>query len=184
MEQLTHGFQVSILRNEKGEALAHEKGNPEYKVSYYVRAPKFRVVVFKGGGGRAWVYKKFLQVIEENGSINYVQEYGGSSAGALFAALAAMPLKRIEREKIVDELNFHRDILDDSIYSKIYHVIMSPLYLVAKPFEWTSRIFSFLGNQLNKISFGKILGYPLNFIAGIFNFVSIFTHPPRFGWFL
>lgn len=177
MEQLTHGFQVSIQKDDKDQPILDAKGNHQFKVNFFVRAPKFRVVVFKGGGGRAWVYKKFLQVIEENGSIDYVKEYGGSSAGALFAALAAMPLKRMEREKIVDELNFHRDILDDSFFSKLYHFIMSPLYLVSKPFEWTSRLLGFLGNQFNKISFGKLIGFPLNFIAGIVNFIAIVTHP-------
>ena len=175
--QLSHGFRVSIKRNETGQPLLDEKRNYQFNFIYYVRAPQFRVVVFKGGGGRAWVYKKFLQIIEENGLIDYVKEYGGSSAGSLFAALAAMPLKRTERETIVDELDFHKDILDDSLSAKIYHVVMSPLYLISKPLEWIARGLDWAAGHINKIRIGKIIGYPLQFIAGLFHFGSVITHP-------
>lgn len=176
-QQLSHGFQVSIKRDDLGKPLLDEKEKYQFNFIYYVRAPKYRVVVFKGGGGRAWVYKKFLHIIEENGLIDYVKEYGGSSAGALFAALAAMPLKRIERERIIDELEFHKDILDDSRSAKLYHFVMSPLYIISKPLEWTARLLNWIAGQANKALIGKIIGYPLIFIASIFKFASIITHP-------
>lgn len=172
-----HGFKIHLVKDADGNPIKNADGNYQLNFTYYVRAPKFRVVVFKGGGGRTWVYKKFLHIIEENGIINDVKEYGGSSAGALFAVLAAMPLEYQEREIIVDQLEFHKDILDDSFASKTYIVVTCPFYLVSKPLEWISKIFAKVAEKCNPYLLGKFIGWPLNIIAGIFCLVSTITHP-------
>lgn len=154
----SHGFKVSPSQDKKDHL----------NYTYFVRAPQFRVIVFKGGGGRVWVYKKFLHMLEKNGLIDEVKEYGGSSAGALFAVLAAMPLKHKERERIIDEMKFHRDILDDSFGSKIYKFITSPLYLISTPLSWIARAFEFAAG---------FLGFPMSIISSVVKFVSIITHP-------
>ncbi len=152
------------------------KGN-HLRYTYFVRAPRFRAIVFKGGGGRTWVYQKLLHMLQENGLIDHVKEYGGSSAGALFAVLAAMPLKHEERARMIDGLKFHHDILDDSTASKIYQCLTFPLYIISKPLAWISEAFSYLAKQCYKVRGGFLLGVPFDIISGIVKFASGITHP-------
>lgn len=163
----SHGFKISPLKEEK-ERLSY---------TYFVRAPRFRAIVFKGGGGRTWVYKKLLHMMEERGLTDDVKEFGGSSAGALFAVLAAMPLKHKERETIIDNLKFHRDILDNSTGSMLYRIITSPLYLISTPLSWIAHGFSFAAEQCLKVTGGFLLALPFKIISGISRFASIITHP-------
>ncbi len=163
----SHGFKVSPLKDK----------NTRLRYTYFVRAPHFRVIVFKGGGGRTWVYKKFIHMLQENGLSDNVKEYGGSSAGSLCAVLAAMPLKQKDRDHIIDKLKFHHDILDDSTASKIYKFITWPLYIISKPLSWISDGFSFAAEQCYKVRGGSLLSFPLNIISGLVKFASVITHP-------
>jgi len=163
----SHGFKVSPLTDKKNHL----------SYTYFVRAPRFRSIVFKGGGGRTWLYQKLLYMLQENGLIDNVKEYGGSSAGAYFAVLAAMPLKRKERTRIIDELKFHHDILDDSTASRLYKFCTSPLYIISKPLAWIADTFSFGAQQCYKIRGGSVLGFPLDIISGLIRFASAITHP-------
>lgn len=172
-----HGFRISLEKDAHNNPIKDENGNYQCQFTFYVRAPRFRVIVFKGGGGRAWVYRKLLHIMEDNGSLHYIKEYGGSSAGALYAALAAIPMKAQEREFIIDELKFHRDILSNTRQAKLYKILTAPLYLISKPLEWIAKISDVTANFFNKISFGNILGWPLHFIAGLFKISSAITHP-------
>lgn len=167
----SHGFRVAPLRNEK-DRLSY---------TYFVRAPQLRVLVFKGGGGRTWVYRKFLHMLEEHYLLDNIKEFGGSSAGALFAVLAAMPLTHKEREAIFDHLKFHRDILSNSNASQLYRVITSPLYLVSKPLSWIATAFSFAAEQCLKVTGGFIFAFPFKIAAGVLKIASIITHPELFA---
>lgn len=163
----SHGFKVSSLSDQKKHLY----------FTYYVRAPQFRVIVFKGGGGRTWVYQKFLHMLEENGLIDNVKEYGGSSAGALFAVLAAMPLEHKERETIINNLKFHRDILDKSTASMIYRIITFPLYIISKPLGWIAYGFSYVAELCCKIKYGSLFSIPFSIISGIIKIAHVITHP-------
>lgn len=163
----SHGFKVSPLKD-KNNSLSY---------TYFVRAPHFRAIVFKGGGGRTWVYQKLLHMLHENGLIDHVKEYGGSSAGAYFAVLAAMPLKHKERARIIEGLKFHHDVLDDSTASKIYKFFTFPLYIVSKPLSWIASALSFGAEQCYKKRGGSVIGFPLDIVSGIVQFASVITHP-------
>ncbi len=163
----SHGFKVSPLKDK----------DHYLRYTYFVRPPRFRAVVFKGGGGRTWVYQNLLHMLEDNGLIDNVKEYGGSSAGAYFAVLAAMPLKQKERSRIIEGLKFHHDILDDSTASKLYQCFTFPLYLISKPLAWISDAFSFAAEQCYKVRGGSLLGVPLDMMSSIVKFASGITHP-------
>ncbi len=163
----SHGFKISSLKHP----------NDHLQYTYFVRAPRYRVIVFKGGGGRAWVYQHCLHMFKKNGLLEHVKEYGGSSAGALFAVLSAMPLKRGERERIIEELKFHHDILDDSFGSKIYRIITAPLYLISTPLSWIANTFLYAAKKSCNLPGGSLLAFPLNIISGLIQSLSLLTHP-------
>lgn len=197
--KLSHGFQITLARkpfektktDEKGNVKTYysrsellekdETGNLKIRVTRYVRAPNIRSVVFKGGGGRAWVYKKLLDKLNETGAIECVEEFGGSSAGSIFAAHAAVPYLPDDPDK--DNLKFYeaKDAVSDSKWGTLYKVITSPLYLISKPLEYLSDFFGWMGGNLNKVTPLQIIGVPLNFVSGILSFGSAITHPDIFA---
>lgn len=162
----SHGFHVSP-----------EQDKNHLRYTYLVRAPRYRVIVFKGGGGRVWVYKKFLHMLDENALIDDVKEYGGSSAGAMFAVLAAMPLKYKDREKLINNMKFHRDILDDSTGSRYYRKFTWPLYIISKPLDWLAQGFSWLAEQCHKVRYGFMPAGLFYLFSGVIKLTSMITHP-------
>ena len=71
---LPYGFQIRLNEKKHDEcksnpARGEVKENVEY--IYYVNPPKIHALIFKGGGFRVFVYKKFIQIAKEYNALNF-----------------------------------------------------------------------------------------------------------------
>lgn len=73
----------------------------------------FKNLVFEGGGVKGIAYIGAMQVLDEKGILSGIQRVGGTSVGAINAALLALQFTRDEQRKILWELNFN-NFLDAS----------------------------------------------------------------------
>jgi predicted acylesterase/phospholipase RssA len=140
-----------------------------------VNPPPITSVIFKGGGARVFLDDAAIQVAEAQGVLNEVQEYSGSSSGAFWAVLQAIPFyDPKKREKAFDdfyELEVH-DSMGDSLGWNIYKIISLPLYLVSKPLSLLSKGMHFVAKQFNKIQIVQLLGIPLNIVSTAVKIIS------------
>lgn len=156
-----------------------EKSN-ELHFEFYMDPPELRVLSFKGGGVRVVVYRKFLEIAQQNGTLATIKEIGGSSSGTFVAAFAALhyddPKKRTEALEFINQSNV-QDIMGTSRAWKAYQVISSPLYIASKPLEWTANAINWVAKQCNKVSIGKLIGYPLTLVSALISAASMITSP-------
>ena len=73
----------------------------------------FKNLVFEGGGVKGIAYVGAMQVLQERGILPNIQRVGGTSAGAINAALFALGFSTDEVRKILHQLKF-KNFLDDS----------------------------------------------------------------------
>jgi NTE family protein len=73
----------------------------------------FRNLVFEGGGVKGIAYVGALQVLDEKGILAQTRRVGGTSAGAINAALLGLGYSVSEVREILSKLDF-RSFLDDS----------------------------------------------------------------------
>lgn len=73
----------------------------------------FRNLVFEGGGVKGIAYVGAMQVLEQKGILQGIQRVGGTSAGAINAALVGLNYSPAETRDILGRLDF-RNFLDDS----------------------------------------------------------------------
>jgi len=163
-----HGFQIYL--DEKINKLIF---------THYIKPPEIRSLVFKGGGGRVWVYLRVLEYLEQNNLLRHIKEFGGSSGGALFSVFAAIPLTSKARIQTLQnlELDKAKDVLSDSIGSSIYKVITTPQYLISNSLSGISSTFSWCGEQLSKKIGNQWIGIPLRLMAQTTGFFSVLAHP-------
>src|SRR5579862_7734658 len=100
------GFQVSIKKD--------GSGNITYEYGYHKFAPIYKVIVLAGGGGQTTVYAELLEIIEEQRDT--IEKFGGSSAGAYFAVLAAIPFQRGETKQALSKINVAKDLLPQAAW--------------------------------------------------------------------
>jgi len=73
----------------------------------------FRNLVFEGGGVKGIAYVGAMQVLEEKGVLSNVKRVGGTSVGAINAALVALGFTDEEQRKVLWGLDF-KNFLDTS----------------------------------------------------------------------
>lgn len=73
----------------------------------------FRNLVFEGGGVKGIAYVGAMKVLEEKNILPKIQRVGGTSAGAINAALVALGFTNAEQRDILWKLDF-KNFLDDS----------------------------------------------------------------------
>ena len=73
----------------------------------------FKNLVFEGGGVKGIAYIGAMQVLEQKGILPNIKRVGGTSVGAINAALFALGFTNAEQRDILWKLNFN-DFLDDS----------------------------------------------------------------------
>ncbi len=73
----------------------------------------FRNLVFEGGGVKGIAYVGAMQVLEEKGILTNIKRVGGTSVGAINAALVALGFNNTEQREILWKLNFN-NFLDAS----------------------------------------------------------------------
>ena len=79
-----------------------------------VKAPyHFRNLVFEGGGVKGIAYVGAMQVLEAKGILPNIKRVGGTSVGAINAALVALGLSNARQKEILWQLNFN-NFLDDT----------------------------------------------------------------------
>ncbi|MHB1948409.1 MAG: patatin-like phospholipase family protein [Gammaproteobacteria bacterium] len=173
-QELPYGFQISAVTDKYGTPLADEKRANSLRYSFYLNPIKIRVIAFKGGGARGFAYEKFIQIIEENGTLQHVREVGGSSAGAIASIFTAMHFEPGKRAKVLENFDTANatDIMGNSWWWKAYRAVTWPLYIISKPFTWLADGISYLAKGFNSISPGQIIGWPLSFLSGV---VRLFT---------
>ena len=74
---------------------------------------QFRNLVFEGGGVKGIAYIGAMQVMEDLGVLPGIERVGGTSAGAINAALFALGFTITEQRNILRKLNFN-NFMDDS----------------------------------------------------------------------
>ncbi len=94
-------FQVNTTRKDKEE----RKGKT---MAYH-----FRNLIFEGGGVKGIAYVGAMRVLEEKGILQHIQRAGGTSAGAINAALFALGFTNTEQRSILKKLDFD-NFMDDS----------------------------------------------------------------------
>ncbi len=73
----------------------------------------FRNLVFEGGGVKGLAYLGAMRVLQHKGVLDSIRRVGGTSAGAINAALHAVGYSNDEQRRIMYELDFER-FKDDS----------------------------------------------------------------------
>jgi len=73
----------------------------------------FKNLVFEGGGVKGIAYLGAMQVLQEKGILANIKRVGGTSAGAINAALFALGYKLDEQRRILKKMNFN-NFMDDS----------------------------------------------------------------------
>jgi NTE family protein len=73
----------------------------------------FRNLVFEGGGVKGMAYIGAMEVMQEKGILSDILRVGGTSAGAINAALFAMGYSIDEQRSVLGKLNFN-NFMDDS----------------------------------------------------------------------
>lgn len=73
----------------------------------------FRNLVFEGGGVKGIAYVGAMDVLDKKGILADIQRVGGTSVGAINAALIALGFSNSEQREILWNLNFN-NFLDDS----------------------------------------------------------------------
>jgi len=73
----------------------------------------FRNLVFEGGGVKGIAYVGAMQVLKEKGILSGIRRVGGTSAGAINAALFALGYTPAQQRTIIKNLEF-KNFLDDS----------------------------------------------------------------------
>ncbi len=73
----------------------------------------FKNLVFEGGGVKGIAYIGAMQVLEAKGILKNIQRVGGTSAGAINAALYALGFTIAEQRTILNNLDFNKFMDDD-----------------------------------------------------------------------
>ena len=73
----------------------------------------FRNLIFEGGGVKGIAYVGAMQVLEEEGVLPGIRRVGGTSAGAINAALFALGFTNAQQRNIMKKLDFN-NFMDDS----------------------------------------------------------------------
>ena len=68
----------------------------------------FRNLVFEGGGVKGLAYIGALEVLESKGIMQDIKRFGGTSAGAINAALLALGYTRDQQKKILWNMDFRK----------------------------------------------------------------------------
>jgi len=171
-QALPYGFKIRLPENSQDK--------PVYQ--FYVNVPEVRSLVFKGGGSRIVVYRKFLEIAHQNGFLQGIKEVGGSSSGAVAAVLAAIPFADSAQQTRVFKTVFKNDALDimgDSEGWQAYRSLSPALHIVSKPLEWASLFNKVVAKQCEKLpkGLGKILGTSFNILSSAFKGLSDLTSP-------
>lgn len=175
-QELPYGFQINTVTDAKGNAF-DEKKQPNLNYSFYLNPNKIRVIAYKGGGARGFAYEKFIQIAEDNGTLAGVEEVGGSSAGAIAAIFTAIhfdPGKRVTALEHFDTANA-MDIMGNSWGWKLYKALSWPLYFFSKPLQWAADLIDWIARPFNYFTLGKIIGWPLNFAAGVLRLATVIS---------
>jgi len=167
----SYQFEIYQVRN--------KQGNFDLRFALHVPEPRIKTVVLQGGGGRCVPLVAFLEEIEY--IRNDIRQFGGSSAGAFFSILAAIPMDPIKRTDLIASIEISKDILDESVYSKIYRILTAPLYLVSKPLSLVEKIFGWTAEKCYQNPITTPLGWLLSAVSGIFQMASVITHPLFFA---
>jgi NTE family protein len=73
----------------------------------------FRNLIFEGGGVKGIAYVGAMKVLENKKIIKNIRRVGGTSAGAINAALFALNYSNDETREIIRNLDFNK-FMDDS----------------------------------------------------------------------
>jgi NTE family protein len=73
----------------------------------------FKNLVFEGGGVKGMAYVGAMQVVQEKGILADIKRVGGTSAGAINAALFALGYSIDEQREVIKKLDF-KNFMDDS----------------------------------------------------------------------
>ncbi len=73
----------------------------------------FKNLVFEGGGVKGIAYVGATEILKEKGILENIERVGGTSAGAINAALLALNFSNKETKKVLSELNFKK-FMDNS----------------------------------------------------------------------
>lgn len=171
-QALPYGFKIHLPEK------SHDK--PVYQ--FYVNAPEIRALVFKGGGSRIFVYCKFLEIAHQNGFLQRIKEVGGSSSGAVAAALAAIPFIDSDQRVKVFKTVFKNDPVDLMGDSDSWHVFraLSPVAnIVSKPLGWAALFSETVAKQCKQLpsGFSKLASTSFSLLSTAFKGLSDLTSP-------
>ena len=68
----------------------------------------FKNLVFQGGGAKSFAYHGVVHVLEEAGILPHIERVGGSSAGAMFAAILSFRLSAAESIALYNTLDYNK----------------------------------------------------------------------------
>ena len=105
----------------------------------------FKNLVFEGGGVKGIAYVGAMEVLKDRGILPNMRRVGGTSAGAINAALFALGFSNAEQNRILKKLDF-KDFMDDS-----WGFVRDAIRL-ASEFGWNKGDFfhEWMGKQVKK----------------------------------
>jgi NTE family protein len=123
---------------------------------------QFRNLVFEGGGVKGIAYAGAVQVLESRGILGDIRRVGGTSAGAITAALLALGATSRDTERILAETDFRR-FMDDSwgVVRDINRFLTQYGWFKGDEFaQWMRRQIASLADGHEEITFGELAAAP------------------------
>ena len=174
--KLAYGFEI-----QQDDAAGNKSG---LRYTFYMDPPDIRVISFKGGGVRVFVYSKFLEVAHKNGLLNTVEEVGGSSSGCIAATFAAVhyenPLKRTAALTEISSAD-RSDVYADTQGWRLFQIITKPLLQISGQLGWVSKSIDRLTDLLSTNLLGKILRLSLRIISSLISIAGTIISPRTIG---
>lgn len=147
------------------------------RCEFFITPPPLRVLSFKGGVSRTFVYRAVLEYLEKNGLLSEIEEIGGSSSGCNAAVFSCIPYKNpCDRIKAMDAVadSFPWDIMRDTAGWNTYKTITTPLDFISNTAEaMRAGIDQFTNEYLS----GSVSAYPFKILSQLFNAAAFVTSP-------
>jgi predicted acylesterase/phospholipase RssA len=154
------------------------------RCEFHASPPPLRVLSFKGGAARVFVYRAVLTYFHENGLLEQLEEIGGSSAGCIAATFACIPYENPEeRNKSIDTIFDSNlfDVMGKSSSWYIYQTLTYPLSLVSNSISWLSNITNNYSSKLSNTYLEKLAGYTLNISSSIIGIIGKVASPNTYA---
>lgn len=150
------------------------------RCEFFINPPPLRVLSFKGGVSRTFVYRALLQYLEKNDILNQIEEIGGSSSGCIATVFGCIPYAdasdRIKAMDVVIDTD-PWDMMRDTPGWKTYQALTEPFNYVSNTLDWIGSGIAGFTNGYSHTLTEKIANSPFILTSLLFKATAVVTSP-------